>query len=109
MESLIKGLEKAGWKQFPVTLSRCDVSLYKGFTSHEECRCNNGKPKQVGIHIYMFDDFTSCSIQVVGDVGGDNWVKLESYGNENITPKKADQIAQNMLAVWDFAVKNHKS
>lgn len=108
MNELVEQLKADGWKPFKNGFSKSDASLYKAFPNHEECRCNDGMDKQVEVYLYQWDGkFCSAKVEVCGDIGGDDWIKLKRYGINDPTVAVIESAAESLLDVWDFAVKNH--
>jgi hypothetical protein len=102
-------LTSNGWKQFKDHLGQSDISFYKTFAGHEECRCNEGKKKQVEVYVYDHRKYSSVAgvgyeVKCTGELPDGTWLDLKSYGlsEDNIDPK-----AQELLAIWDWSVKNN--
>ena len=98
-----------GWKQFKDFLNQSDIAFYQTFAGHEECRCNEGKKKQVEVYVYDHRKYSSVAgvgyeVKCTGELPDGAWLDLKSYGlsEDNIDPK-----AQELLAIWDWSVKNN--
>ena len=95
-----------GWKQFKDCLGQSDISFYKTFAGHEECRCNEGKKKQVEVYVYDHRKYGYPSIgyelKCTGELPDGTWIDLKSYG---LSEDNVDHKAQELLEVWDWSVK----
>ena len=104
-------LLNSGWREFSDQLSKADHCFYKAFPNHEECRCNDGKNKQVELYLYELQDAIkfapSAMIEVHGDMGDGNWIKLQRHGISNPDVSTIEAIAESLLKTWDFAVNQH--
>jgi len=104
-------LLKSGWREFSNQLSRADRCFYKAFPDHKECRCNDGKNKQVELYLYKWEDrinpAPSAMIEVHGDMGDNNWIKLQRHGITNPDVPTIETVVESLLKTWDFAVKQH--
>ena len=108
LQDLIPLLEQAGWKRFRNEMKKADACLAKGFPSHEECRSNQGKGKQVEVYLYEWEARQpSCMIELCGDIGEDEWIHLNRYGVTKPSLEKIEAIAKSLLELWDIAVKKH--
>ena len=108
---LIPLLEKAGWREFKDSLKNADRCFYKAFPAHEQCRCNDGKNKQVEVYLYEWMDrpstAPSCTIEVHGDMQDNDWIKLSRHCIVDPDVETIESIAESLLKTWDFAVHQH--
>jgi len=98
-----------GWKQFKDFLQNSDVAFYKTFAGHEECRCNEGKKKQVEVYVYDHRKYSASSgvgyeVKCTGELPDGTWIELKAHGlkQDHVDPK-----AQELLSIWDWSVKNN--
>jgi hypothetical protein len=100
-------LTGSGWKQFKDHLGQSDISFYKTFAGHEECRCNKGKKKQVEVYVYDHRKYGSSvgyEVKCTGELPDGTWLELKSYG---LKQDNVDDKAEEILQVWDWSVKNN--
>lgn len=98
-----------GWKQFKDFLGQSDIAFYKTFAGHEECRCNEGKKKQVEVYVYDQRKYSAVvevgyEVKCVGELPDGTWIVLKFYG---LNQDEVDPKAQELLEVWDWSVKNN--
>jgi hypothetical protein len=98
-----------GWKQFKDFLGQSDIAFYKTFAGHEECRCNEGKKKQVEVYVYDHRKYSAVAgvgyeVKCTGELPDGTWVELKSHG---LNQDDVDHKAQELLEVWDWSVKNN--
>jgi len=97
-----------GWKQFKDFLQQSDISFYKTFAGHEECRCNEGKKKQVEVYVYDHRKYGTTGVgydvKCTGELPDGTWLELKSHGlnQDHVDPK-----AQELLSIWDWSAKNN--
>jgi len=110
IKTLESELTAAGWSSFKNALKNADACLYKRYQNHEVCRSNKSGGKQVEIYLYDMSKFhrdkriLSAAVHVSGNLG-DRWVDFSAYGNHDPTVAELEKIAERLLTVWDFAVK----
>ena len=111
LKDLIPLLEQAGWREFKDSFKKADRCFSKRFPSHEHCRCNEGKDKQVEVYLYEWEKCIkpapSCMIEVHGDMDDNNWIILTRHGIADPDVQNIESIAESLLQTWDFAVKQH--
>ena len=98
-----------GWKQFKDFLGQSDIAFYKTFAGHEECRCNEGKKKQVEVYVYDHRKYSSVAgvgyeVKCTGELPDGTWIELKSH---SLSEDFVDRKAQELLAIWDWSVKNN--
>ena len=97
-----------GWKKFKDFLNQSDIAFYQTFAGHEECRCNEGKKKQVEVYVYDHRKYGYPSIgyevKCTGELPDGTWLELKSHG---LSEDFVDSKAQELLAIWDWSVKNN--
>ena len=97
-----------GWKQFKDFLNQSDIAFYQTFAGHEECRCNEGKKKQVEVYVYNYRKYgypkIGYEVKCTGELPDGTWIELKSYG---LSEDFVDPKAQELLEVWDWSVKNN--
>jgi len=98
-----------GWIQFKDFLGQSDIAFYKTFAGHEECRCNEGKKKQVEVYVYDHRKYSAASgvgyeVKCTGELPDGTWIELKAHGlkQDHVDPK-----AQELLSIWDWSVKNN--
>lgn len=102
-------LKGNGWIQFKDLLRNSDIAFYKTFAGHEECRCNEGKKKQVEVYIYDHRKYSPVAgvgyeVRCTGELPDGTWIDLKSYG---LKQDNVDDKAEEILSVWDWSVKNN--
>ena len=101
-------LTSNGWKQFKDFLAQSDIAFYKTFAGHEECRCNEGKKKQVEVYIYDHRKHgypnVCYEVKCTGELPDGTWLDLKSYG---LKQDNVDEKAEELLQLWDCSVKNN--
>lgn len=101
-------LTSKGWIQFKDFLNQSDIAFYQTFAGHEECRCNQGKKKQIEVYIYNHQKYgypkIGYEVKCSGELPDGTWIELKSYG---LSEDFVDPKAQELLEVWDWSVKNN--
>lgn len=97
-----------GWKIWPTPWEKTATFLAKSFDNHAECKCNEGKRKQVEIYHYhprRYDNTDvpdSWKVQIVGQLPDNEWLRISIGGlsDYDVIQRTVDQLLQ----VWDHAV-----
>ena len=102
-------LTSNGWIKFKDFLCQSDIAFYKTFAGHEECRCNEGKKKQVEVYVYDHRKYSSVAgvgyeVKCTGELPDGTWIELKSH---SLSEDFVDRKAQELLAIWDWSVKNN--
>ena len=104
---LISNLIASGWKEFTTHKTRC-TALYKSFQGRNECLCNEGKRKQAELYIHEFDDHSSVSIEVCGEIADERWININLYGLKLTDDASYYEGQTNeALDIWDFASRKN--
>jgi len=82
-----------GWVEFKDFLRNSDVSFYKTFAGHEECRCNLGKKKQVEVYVFDHRKYSTHAgvgyeVKCMGELADGTWLELKAHGLNQDKPKK---------------------
>ena len=98
-----------GWVEFKDFLRNSDVSFYKTFAGHEECRCNLGKKKQVEVYVFDHRKYSTHAgvgyeVKCMGELADGTWLELKAHG---LNQGHVDPKAQELLSIWDWSVKNN--
>ena len=102
-------LTSNGWIQFKDFLAQLDIAFYKTFAGHEECRCNEGKKKQVEVYVYDHRKYSAAAgvgyeVKCTGELPDGTWIELKAHG---LKQDNVDEKAEEILQLWDWSVKNN--
>jgi hypothetical protein len=98
-----------GWREYPDHLGERKRLLFcKSFDGHAECKCNEGKRKQVEIYHYPADRINgyvlreSWRVDCVGQLPDNEWLRMNVEGLTDIDT--INRTLNQLLKIWDYAV-----
>lgn len=86
-----------------------DIAFAQSFDGHAECKCNQGKRKQVEVYYHprklvygcVFNE--SWTVKCVGQLPDNEWLRMHVENLENL--EAIERTVQTLLTIWDEAVK----
>ena len=107
-ESIIAELIADGWREYPSPYRNGTRLFCKSFADASECKCNQGKPKQLEIYYYLPQRISSIDIparfkiECHGQLPNNEWI-LMSFGDLTSTDK-INSAAKTLIDLWNRAV-----
>ena len=98
-----------GWRMFPSPFRNDTKQGYaKSFEGHAECKCNQGKRKQIEIYHYSADRILTKTlpetwrVDCVGQLPDNEWLHMNVEGVSDI--ETIYRTVDQLLKLWDYAV-----
>jgi hypothetical protein len=107
-ESIINDLLSDGWREQPSHYRDGTRLFYKSFADAHECKCNQGKRKQLEIYYYLqqrisrFDIPDRFQIECHGKLPNNEWIRMSFRGFDSID--KIDSAAKTLIDLWNHTV-----
>lgn len=108
-DEIIAALVAVGWREFPCHFeSKGARAFAKSFEGHAECKCNQGKRKQIEVYFWPLQLFHGHTFQprfrvdCVGELPSNQWLRMNI---EALTTLEEINLAvASLLAAWDASV-----
>lgn len=107
-ESIIDDLIADGWREQPSHYRDGTRLFCKSFADASECKCNQGKGKQLEIYYYLpqrisrFDIPDRFQIECHGQLPNNEWIRM-SFGDLS-SIDKINSAAKTLIDLWNHAV-----
>jgi hypothetical protein len=90
-------LDEDGWKHYNYSFDK--VLFFKSFPNHSECKCNEGKLKQV--EIYFDTNHLEFEVECVGQLEDGTWTNIRIYAIKDPSYIFLMEKVKNALSLWD--------